>query len=130
MEMVTRPFGKSTPDQPRLVCRVVIHDQVHVQVLGNHGVDLVYKVSKLYRAVTLMTGSNDGFGSPNFEACLRDYASRHVNINGRLLISGRRNDHQAPSFLAVPEKDYCSLRRCNESGAAVKSDAAKGRRKG
>ena len=49
-----RAFREPVSNQRRLVCAVVVHDDVNVESLRDARVDQIERLSKLWRAVPLM----------------------------------------------------------------------------
>ena len=54
VDVKARSFGEPVPDQRRLVRRVVVHDQMHVEVARHGGIHRIQKLPKLARTMPLM----------------------------------------------------------------------------
>jgi hypothetical protein len=57
--MPARPLSEPLADQRRLVRGVVVHDQVHIEIVRYRGLDLIEKFAELGGAMSAIALAND-----------------------------------------------------------------------
>lgn len=106
MDMVVRPASEPCPDQRSLMGRVIVHDDVDVQVERHLRIDLLEEVEKLGGAMPLVAFADDKARGDIERREERGGAMADIAVRATL---GHAGHHRQDRLLAIERLDLALL---------------------